>query len=201
MHLAVRTLIHEHVLWKTSFMTSGLAERKERIFGTRRTPNTITVPINWRRDWGAGQDRKELVLVVSAALPILVFLVPSILRRLWEGPTKPDTLHTQHRRNQELTFPGPAFHSPFHAKISWSFVLAEPSFAKVLPSEKWQESAFPTFASGFVKCAVFLFCFFYLQRSQQAIKDACPHFDGGVLKSEKTILTIAMGLHFTIFKY
>ena len=122
MHLAVRTLIHEHVLWKTSFMTSGLAERKERIFGTRRTPNTITVPINWRRDWGAGQDRKELVLVVSAALPILVFLVPSILRRLWEGPTKPDTLHTQHRRNQELTFPGLSFllfTQKYRGRLSW----------------------------------------------------------------------------------
>ena len=141
-----------------------------------------------------------MVLVVSAALPILVFLVPSILRRLWEGPTKPDTLHTQHRRNQELTFPGLSillFTQKYRGRLSWlSRVLRK--FFLLKSDRRAPFQLLPRDLSN----ALSSFCVsFYLKRSQQAIKDACPHFDGGVLKSGKTILTIAMGLHFTIFKY
>ena len=41
---------------KTSLMTLGLAERKERKFGRGRPPNTITVAINCRKD---GEERQD----------------------------------------------------------------------------------------------------------------------------------------------
>ena len=41
---------------KTSLMTLGLAERKERRFGRGRPPNTITVAINCRKD---GEERQD----------------------------------------------------------------------------------------------------------------------------------------------
>ena len=130
-------------------MTSGLAERKERRFGTRRTPNTHYSTHKLEKRATVRRGRKERVGRLSAGRPFSFSFS-------WCPPFRADSLrdernqiHTQDHRNHEfsqvLTFPGLSFLPPFHGKISWSFVLAERSYGKLFPSAKVTGERFSNF--------------------------------------------------------
>ena len=101
---------------KTSLMTLGLAERKERRFGRGRPPNTITVAINCRKDGEERQDShgkewkeggREGEGRLNAAAALLLLLVSSISHRLLRLERNQTHSHTPDRRNQEpFYFPG-----------------------------------------------------------------------------------------------
>ena len=90
-------------------MTSGLAERKERRFGTRRTPNTITVPINWRRDCEEGKESLCARAVHSRFLGALHF-APT-----W-GRRKPDRYALKITETKSQHFTSRAFPPPFFTR-------------------------------------------------------------------------------------